>query len=130
MAASHLPRLPPLPSRWKGGDCADPLGRRDNALDISDRADNGSSPGQCAPFCAQAACQESPALTRDARCYDETGEGGIPVATVEKPNADQLETFPNEFPSRDYTIEIVCPEFTSLCPKTGQPDFGTITFTY
>src|SRR5262249_22274526 len=33
-------------------------------------------------------------------------------------------------PGRDYTIEIVCPEFTSLCPKTGQPDFGTITFTY
>src|SRR5207247_6930861 len=33
-------------------------------------------------------------------------------------------------PQRDYTIEIVCPEFTSLCPKTGQPDFGTLTFTY
>jgi 7-cyano-7-deazaguanine reductase len=42
----------------------------------------------------------------------------------------QLETFPNPFPSRDYVIEIVCPEFTSVCPKTGQPDFGTITFTY
>lgn len=41
-----------------------------------------------------------------------------------------LETFPNEFPQRDYTIEIICPEFTSLCPKTGQPDFGTLTFTY
>lgn len=41
-----------------------------------------------------------------------------------------LETFPNQFPQRDYTIEIVCPEFTSLCPKTGQPDFGTLTFTY
>jgi 7-cyano-7-deazaguanine reductase len=44
--------------------------------------------------------------------------------------ANLLETFTNEFPGRDYTIEIVCPEFTSLCPKTGQPDFGTITFTY
>ena len=33
-------------------------------------------------------------------------------------------------PGRDYTIEIVCPEFTSVCPKTGQPDFGTLTFTY
>lgn len=43
---------------------------------------------------------------------------------------DQLETFPNEFPERDYTIEIVCPEFTSVCPKTGQPDFGVLTFTY
>ena len=41
-----------------------------------------------------------------------------------------LETFPNQFPQRDYTIEIVCPEFTSVCPKTGQPDFGTLTFRY
>jgi 7-cyano-7-deazaguanine reductase len=46
------------------------------------------------------------------------------------PAADQLETFPNQFPGREYTIEIVCPEFTSLCPKTGQPDFGTLTFVY
>ena len=48
----------------------------------------------------------------------------------ETPSADQLETFANQFPGRDFTIEIVCPEFTSVCPKTGQPDFGTITFTY
>jgi 7-cyano-7-deazaguanine reductase len=41
-----------------------------------------------------------------------------------------LETFVNEFPDREYTIEIVCPEFTSVCPKTSQPDFGTLTFTY
>jgi len=41
-----------------------------------------------------------------------------------------LETFENQFPGRDYAIEIVCPEFTSVCPKTGQPDFGTLTFTY
>ncbi len=46
------------------------------------------------------------------------------------PSADQLETFSNEYAGRNYTIEIVCPEFTSLCPKTGQPDFGTITYTY
>ncbi len=43
---------------------------------------------------------------------------------------DILETFPNQFPDRDYTIEIRCPEFTSVCPKTGQPDFGVLTFTY
>ena len=48
----------------------------------------------------------------------------------EVPASDQLEVFPNQFPGRDYTIEIVCPEFTSMCPKTGQPDFGTITYTY
>jgi 7-cyano-7-deazaguanine reductase len=50
--------------------------------------------------------------------------------TVDVPASDQLEVFPNPRPGRAYTIEIVCPEFTSLCPKTGQPDFGTITFTY
>jgi 7-cyano-7-deazaguanine reductase len=41
-----------------------------------------------------------------------------------------LETFANEFPERDYTISIRCPEFTSVCPKTGQPDFGVITIQY
>jgi 7-cyano-7-deazaguanine reductase len=41
-----------------------------------------------------------------------------------------LETFENPFPDRDYSIETICPEFTSLCPKTGQPDFGTLTITY
>jgi len=42
----------------------------------------------------------------------------------------QLETFENQFPDRDYRIEIVAPEFTSVCPKTGQPDYGTITINY
>lgn len=46
------------------------------------------------------------------------------------PSRDLLEVFPNQFPGRDYSIEIVCPEFTSVCPKTGQPDFGTLTFRY
>jgi len=41
-----------------------------------------------------------------------------------------LETFENPYPGRRYTIEFVCPEFTSVCPKTGQPDFGTITIRY
>ena len=48
----------------------------------------------------------------------------------EVPSSDQLVTFPNQFPERDFVIEIVCPEFTSMCPLTGQPDFGTITFIY
>lgn len=43
---------------------------------------------------------------------------------------NQLETFENQYPGRDYVIEIVCPEFTSVCPKTGQPDFATLTFRY
>jgi 7-cyano-7-deazaguanine reductase len=41
-----------------------------------------------------------------------------------------VETFPNQFPGRDYEIEITCPEFTAVCPKTGQPDFGTIVIQY
>lgn len=41
-----------------------------------------------------------------------------------------LELFDNTYPDRDYTIEIVNPEFTSVCPKTGLPDFGTITIRY
>ena len=42
----------------------------------------------------------------------------------------QLETFENQFPGRDYTIEIRCPEFTAVCPKTGHPDFGVLTIRY
>ena len=41
-----------------------------------------------------------------------------------------LETFPNPNPERDYTIEISTPEFTCLCPMTGQPDFAEITLRY
>ncbi len=50
-----------------------------------------------------------------------------PVST---PFQDQLEVFENSFPNREYEIEITCPEFTSICPKTGQPDFGTLIFRY
>ncbi len=42
----------------------------------------------------------------------------------------QLETFDNPHPERDYTIEIETPEFTCLCPKTGQPDFASIYLDY
>ncbi|MEO5767395.1 MAG: preQ(1) synthase [Polyangia bacterium] len=42
----------------------------------------------------------------------------------------QLETFPNPQPGRDYLIRFDCPEFTCLCPKTGQPDFATIRVEY
>jgi 7-cyano-7-deazaguanine reductase len=41
-----------------------------------------------------------------------------------------IETFPNPQPNRDYEIAIRCPEFTSVCPKTGLPDFGEIRITY
>ena len=41
-----------------------------------------------------------------------------------------LETFKNQYPNRDYTITINCPEFTSVCPQTGLPDFGAIIIEY
>jgi len=41
-----------------------------------------------------------------------------------------LETFPNPQPARDYTVRIRVPEFTCLCPKTGQPDFAELTLEY
>ena len=44
--------------------------------------------------------------------------------------SQQLETFPNPQPERDYTIRIRVPEFTCLCPKTGQPDFATLHLEY
>jgi len=46
------------------------------------------------------------------------------------PDAAILEAFSNTHPGRDYWIQFSCPEFTSLCPITGQPDFGCITINY
>ena len=45
-------------------------------------------------------------------------------------SSSTIETFPNPRPERDYEIVISCPEFTSVCPKTGLPDFGEIRITY
>jgi 7-cyano-7-deazaguanine reductase len=44
--------------------------------------------------------------------------------------SNSLETFPNPAPERDYTIRMTLPEFTCLCPKTGQPDFATLELEY
>ena len=49
---------------------------------------------------------------------------------MSKERQKELETFPNPKPGRDYTIDIDCPEFTSVCPMTGQPDFATIRISY
>ena len=46
-----------------------------------------------------------------------------------EPRTD-LETFPNPAPQRDYTIRMTIPEFSCLCPKTGQPDFATLKLEY
>jgi 7-cyano-7-deazaguanine reductase len=57
------------------------------------------------------------------RAYtDEHAEAGVHAPLPE------IETWPNQYP--DYEIEIVTPEFTSVCPKTGLPDFGKVTLRY
>lgn len=45
-------------------------------------------------------------------------------------NPDVLETFVNKHPGNEYMVTFTCPEFTSLCPKTGQPDFANIYISY
>lgn len=56
---------------------------------------------------------------------------GAPTAyRFENPGPDLLEAFPNRHEGRDYVITFTHPEFTSLCPMTGQPDFATITVQY
>ncbi|WP_456324680.1 preQ(1) synthase [Desulfonauticus submarinus] len=47
-----------------------------------------------------------------------------------KVSPDLLESFPNRFPNRDYWVTLISDEFTSLCPMTGQPDYGTIVIKY
>lgn len=56
------------------------------------------------------------------------GASRTPVPS--SPEEAVLETFANTHPERDYVIRFDCPEFTSLCPLTGQPDFGHITIEY
>jgi 7-cyano-7-deazaguanine reductase len=48
----------------------------------------------------------------------------------DNPDQARLDSFPNKYASRDYLIEFDCPEFTSLCPVTGQPDFARIKISY
>ena len=45
-------------------------------------------------------------------------------------NPGLLETFENKHPQEEYVVTLDCPEFTTLCPKTGQPDFGHIVISY
>jgi 7-cyano-7-deazaguanine reductase len=56
------------------------------------------------------------------------GRGSVPMPA--SPDAARMEAFPNPCKQRDYKITFECPEFTSLCPVTGQPDFATITIEY
>lgn len=56
--------------------------------------------------------------------------GNPATAVAKSPKSVRLETFANNFPSRDYTVKLDCPDFTSLCPVTGQPDFAHLRIEY
>lgn len=56
--------------------------------------------------------------------------GHVETSYPDRVDPSLLETFPNRFPEREYQVTFETEEFTSLCPMTGQPDFGTITVTY
>jgi 7-cyano-7-deazaguanine reductase len=55
---------------------------------------------------------------------------GQKVPLPSSPDKARLETFKNAYPRRNYVVRFDCPEFTSICPVTGQPDFGKITIEY
>ncbi len=68
--------------------------------------------------------------SQDSTAHLQTlGTGKMPTPAG-APGLAQLEAFPNCYPERNYVISISYPEFTSLCPVTGQPDFGTIAVEY
>jgi 7-cyano-7-deazaguanine reductase len=55
---------------------------------------------------------------------------GSKSVTPDTPNRDVLECFPNPAPAADYSVRFTCAEFTSVCPVTGQPDFGQLEIEY
>jgi 7-cyano-7-deazaguanine reductase len=68
--------------------------------------------------------------SRKTRYGDLTLLGRTGVPCPASPDRARLEVFRNSHPRRDYSVRFECPEFTSLCPITGQPDFGTIVIEY
>jgi 7-cyano-7-deazaguanine reductase len=68
--------------------------------------------------------------TRSNKFASLTLLGNSEASFPKSPEEAKIETFPNPKPSRAYTIHLDCPDFTSLCPVTGQPDFAEILLEY
>ncbi len=64
-----------------------------------------------------------------AQAAQTSGDAGVNDPKVREA-AKGLVAFPNAYPDRDYTVTIDCPEFTAICPMTGQPDFGRMVIEY
>src|SRR5256885_8497760 len=78
---------------------------------------------------APTVAQRVPRVDRRCRPISKWRLERIPAPMPSKPSRE-LATFPNPAPDRDYRIRHECPEYTALCPVTGQPDFGTIVIRY
>lgn len=66
----------------------------------------------------------------DANRYTELTQLGAKVEIPQRPEDAILETFANPHPQQDYVVRLTAPEFTTICPMTGQPDFGVIVVDY
>lgn len=71
-----------------------------------------------------------PSMAKIAKKLTQLGGRSVLTEAQIADPASILEVFPNPRPDRDYEVRFVFPEFTSVCPVTGQPDFATITLTY
>lgn len=69
-------------------------------------------------------------MTEQSHPHEDPTAGLTLLGQTKNSPSKQLETFPNQHPGRNYTVTLVCPEFTCVCPMTGQPDFATITIRY
>lgn len=69
-------------------------------------------------------------MNSDTKNLKTLGQGNKTEYVFDKPDSNLLETFANQHPDKDYVIPIECFEFSSLCPKTKQPDFATIHINY
>src|SRR5690625_2428050 len=67
---------------------------------------------------------------KDEKLKDLTILGNKNVPYIFEYSNKMLETFPNDHPERDYFVSFTCPEFTTMCPMTSQPDFATIYIRY
>ena len=89
------------------------------------------------PLCTAAPNPSRPPIMENdpSTAHRSDTDGPLPSTATDPPKTPQgfrelLECFDNPAPGRAFTIEHHCPEFTSVCPKTGQPDYGTIVFRY
>jgi 7-cyano-7-deazaguanine reductase len=74
--------------------------------------------------------EETPKAANQHTAKDDLTKGLTLLGREVRQPVRKLETFPNQHPGRRYTVTLVCPEFTCVCPMTGQPDFATITIRY